>query len=678
MKYHRFVCIACTLVFLLACTLPAAAGAGAQPSCDIPMENTQWTSYTNANWINDIAFDQNGYLWAATSGGAVRWDVGAGTYMKYTSEYGLCSNQLSAIAVAPDGAIWFASKDNGISKLKDCAFTNYTVSDGMPSNVVNDLSVAPDGTVWVATDWDICSFDGQSWTTYRDTPIKQMETNADFIVADPDGNIWCGAHFYGVFRLSEAGWTHYDEPEDISSMVYSMALGADGSVWASMMDASLVHYGGGKAEIVQLDTGGMPYIKCICVQEDGAMWFMNWSDVICVKGGQWETFYNDYGVTIDTTCIIEGPDGTIWCGGFMGGLAGYKDGEWTVLQTDDWLPDNTVSKIVADETGGHWILSATAITYFDGETAQVYPTNWKAMDLLIAPDGGVWASLGKNGVYRFNGTQWVFYGPGDTQDGFLDNSPGAFLGELESILGEEFDFMFGEEGAAFGGDFFGDFDEGGEAVLVEPTQMGPGIETDPWYTSIEMTPDGRLLCVSVMETVHSLYDGKWSVYQAQSDSVSDVLISQQGAYWISCSEGLYRSTDGRNYTFYPEIIDPDNRIYHFGSLYVTPDEVCWIASLSGVGCQPAGGDSFCFRKGDGIPEENVACVTGAPDGTIWIGTSYMMTSESGAGACRYDGGAWQTITASDGLASNAVHDICAGTEAIWYGTHGGISVYRPH
>ena len=677
MNKHRILYAVCALIFLLAGAMPAAAVTGNQTTEDMTVINTEWTSYTNGNWINDLAFDSEGYLWAATSGGAVRWDVDNAAYTKYTSEHGLCSNQLSALAVAPDGAIWFASKDNGISCLKDGAFTNYTVSSGLPSNVINDITVTPDGIVWVATDWDVCSFDGQSWTTYQDTPIKANETNADFILSDSDGNIWCGCHFNGVCRLSETGWIQYDEPEEISSMVYSLALAADGSVWASMLDADLVHYTGDTAEIVPLHTDSMLRIKSIYAQEGGTMWFVNGSDVVYMKDGQWETFYNEYGQKIDTTCIIEGPDGTMWCGGFMGGLSGYKDGEWTVLQTDDWLPDNTVNKIVADETGGLWILTATAVTYFDGEAAQVYPTNWRAIDLLVAPDGGVWVSLGKNGVYRFDGSQWVFYGPGDTQDGFEDNSLGAFLGELEGIMGDDFDDVFGEDMALFGD--MEDFDtaEGDASVIIQPTQMNAGIEPNPWYLSIEMDTDGRLLCVSMDESVHRLSGETWSVFQTPEDSISDVYVSQQGVYWLSSYAGICRSADGNNWTTYPKIIDPDYLIYHHGNLYVTPDEVCWIASLSGVGCQPADGDSFYFRKGDGIPEENVDCITGAPDGTIWIGTTYVVTGVSGAGACRYNGSEWQTITASDGLACNAVHDISADAEIVWFGTHGGLSIYRP-
>ena len=682
MKYHRFACAACSFALLLAGIFPATAASGVQTGSDVAVENTQWTSITNANWINDLAFDSDGYLWAATSGGLVRWDTDAGTYTKYTSEHRLCSNQLSAVEVAPDGTIWLASKDNGISSLKDGVFRSYTVADGLPSNVINDIAVTPDGILWAATGWDICSFDGQSWQIYDNTPLKENNTSAILLVCDLDGNLWFGSNYYGVFKKSGTEWTQYAGSEELSSTVYDLALAPDGSVWATLIYADLVHYAGGKAEIVSLNTEEYLSIDCLCVAKDGALWFAEQKDISCVKDGQWETFDGDYTQDIKTTRIIEGPDGTIWCGGFMGGLAGYRDGEWTVLQTDDWLPDNTVYKVVVTETGAMWILTYTAVTYYDGETATVYPTDWRAQDLLIAPDQSVWVSLSNNGVYRLDGSQWIFCGPGDSQDGFEDNSLGAMLEEMETVMGDDFDAVLGDiMNAGFmepGMNVTDDSNGNSVAVTIEPTQTGAGIELKPWYTSLEMDADGRLLCVTMEGAINSLYGGVWSAYQAPGDSVSDILISQQGVYWLSCYDGVFTSTDGVNWKAYPKIIDSNSFIYHMGSIYVTPDETCWIASLSGVGCQPAKGNSFYFGRGDGIPDENVSCVAGAPDGTIWIGTNYSVGAENGSGVCWYDGSEWHTLTAADGLASNAVHGIFADAEHVWFATHGGIGIYSPN
>ena len=65
--------------------------------------------------MGDVAFDRDGNLWSAGSGGAVRWDPTDGTYTKYTVDDGLADNQVWFIAVAPDGALWFGTV-GGVSR----------------------------------------------------------------------------------------------------------------------------------------------------------------------------------------------------------------------------------------------------------------------------------------------------------------------------------------------------------------------------------------------------------------------------------------------------------------------------------------------------------------------------------------------------------------------------------
>lgn len=109
-----------------------------------------WTSYTNANWVTDLAFDAGGSLWAVGSGGAVRWDPQLGRHSKYTVDDGLASNTVLAIAFAPDGATWFGTSA-GASRFDGRAWTTYTTADGFGSNTVHAIAVAPAGALWFGT-----------------------------------------------------------------------------------------------------------------------------------------------------------------------------------------------------------------------------------------------------------------------------------------------------------------------------------------------------------------------------------------------------------------------------------------------------------------------------------------------------------------------------------------------
>ena len=83
-----------------------------------------------------------------------------------------------------------------------------------------------------------------------------------------------------------------------------------------------------------------------------------------------------------------------------------------------------------------------------------------------------------------------------------------------------------------------------------------------------------------------------------------------------------------------------------------------------------------FKKGtwrsystlDGLADDNVLGIHGSPDGVLWFGTR--------AGASRYDGTKFLTLTAQDGMTNVYVNAIDTGPDGtIWMGTEDGVSWY---
>ncbi|MBN1777003.1 MAG: hypothetical protein JW811_02670 [Clostridiales bacterium] len=631
MKKRRVFTIVCALVLLCA-GLQATAGSAADTGSGA---DTQWISYTNGNWINGVAVDSGGSIWAASSGGAVRWDAAAQTYEKFTSEHGLCSNQLSAAAAAPDGAVWLASLDNGISCYRDGAFATYTVRDGLPSNVVQDIAAAPDGSVWAATYLGVSRFDGKTWQTYDDGPGRDI---IDEVVCAPDGSVWFAAKQQGLFRLSGSGWTLYDEAAGLSNMVMDLTLAADGSVLASFYNVGLVRFSGDAFAIVPTGDSIFSYDSVYYIDEVGRLWAASGQAMGCLNGGKWEYFGGDNTLPMgfDTTSILSGSDGTVWFGGFRGGLSGYRDGRWTVLKTDDWLPDNALQSVTVTEEGNLWLTSETAVTYYDWETAQVYPLRRSAQKLIVMPDSAVYLSLRNSGLYRFDGAQWAYLGPGNANNGFQD----------------------------------------GVAVTTETVKIGGDIAGNEWFTKLLTDRDGSLLCVSNMNRVRKLNGVQWSAFQTPVYAVFDLALSQRGVYWATSDDGLFSSADGKNWAQHPRISDANYMAYDVGALYIAPDGACWIGGSSGVGCQPAQGDSFYFVSGDTVPSDEAACIAGEPDGAVWIGTRDCWSMTGGSGAAVYRDGVWTPFTASDGLSSNAVSGIAVTEGDVWFATLGGLSRYN--
>lgn len=80
-----------------------------------PVENEDgWTIFTNSKKVYALLAEGNA-LWAATSGGVVRWDVDKGTYRKYTTLDSLADNDVRSIGRDNQGNLWFGTL-GGVSR----------------------------------------------------------------------------------------------------------------------------------------------------------------------------------------------------------------------------------------------------------------------------------------------------------------------------------------------------------------------------------------------------------------------------------------------------------------------------------------------------------------------------------------------------------------------------------
>jgi hypothetical protein len=122
-----------------------------------------------------VAVDAAGRAWFASGtpptgsdarpgAGAVRFDPADSSYRVVDVAAGLPTNNLRGVAVAPDGAVWFAGPA-GLTRWVDGVVRTFTLSDGLPANDVTAVAASPDGRIWAATAAGLASFDGTQWST---------------------------------------------------------------------------------------------------------------------------------------------------------------------------------------------------------------------------------------------------------------------------------------------------------------------------------------------------------------------------------------------------------------------------------------------------------------------------------------------------------------------------------
>jgi ligand-binding sensor domain-containing protein len=631
-----------------------------------PKSRDDWVSYTNSNQISDLAFDRDGFLWATSGGGVVRWNLADSTHVKYTSEHGLPHHTLTSVAAADDDSLWFGSL-GGVVHLDmqavsaggtpDEMWTTYGWADGVPSTWISTVAVAPDGAVWAGTLREgAARFDGAAWTTY-DTDDGLVSSDVRAIAITPEGDVWFGtcalwgaaSHepppCFGVSRLTGAGtadevWASFSEEDGLANnRVNAIAVAPDGAVW--------------------FGTGRLDYYPWAPSPGYGG--------VSRFDGETWTTYTEEDGLAGNwVSDIAIAPDGALWLA-TAGGLSRFDGTAWQTFVTADGLVSDEVTSVAVAADGLVCAGTDVGISCFNGASWTTYTSGGPASNLVpsiaVAPDGTVWAGSGQpvpapentgRGVSRFDGEEWTVL---TEADGLADNTVVDIAVEPGGVVW----FATGDPDDAPAS--VSRFD-GETWTTYMPDEYVYGKEV----RSIAIGPDGIVWLGAPDELTRydpSLDSGQaeeaWRTYDVPAVHVA---VGPEGTVWLASASRVSRFIQGKSYG----VSGMETR--RINGIAAGPEGTLWVGTTDD-GLLYYNGDAWtAYTTDDGLLDNYVADVTVAADGTVWAAV--------GGGAARFDGTAWVSFDRMDGLASDGVFSVAVGPDGtVWFGTSGGISRYLP-
>jgi signal transduction histidine kinase/CheY-like chemotaxis protein/streptogramin lyase len=124
-------------------------------------------------------------------------------------------------------------------------FRRYATADGLPSSSVYAVVQDRDGAIWFGTKGGIARYDGVDFKVFRhaaDDPGSLHDNGINNLLFDHHGRLWATGLEAGLNRYNAdtGSFTHWgNDPRDPSSLgsdeVWTMALGADGSLWVGTL-----------------------------------------------------------------------------------------------------------------------------------------------------------------------------------------------------------------------------------------------------------------------------------------------------------------------------------------------------------------------------------------------------------------------------------------------------------
>lgn len=211
------------------------------------------------NRVRCFLENSDGTLLVGTLGGLSLYDPRTNRFFDDPERLpgSLSSNEIHALARAPDGAIWVGTRSHGLNRyvpgLSGTETFRHDPQDAtsLSSDRILALHVADDGTLWVAT-WDagisVLPFGETQFKHYRHVPGQAGSLSGDSVSVlfkHDDGALWIGTRGDGLNRYDPAT-DRFDvippEPDRSDGLLHgtiTSMLSRDGSLWVATQGAGV-------------------------------------------------------------------------------------------------------------------------------------------------------------------------------------------------------------------------------------------------------------------------------------------------------------------------------------------------------------------------------------------------------------------------------------------------------
>ena len=158
-----------------------------------------WKAYTSMREINNLLV-QGDAVWAATSGGVLRFDQSSQSYARYTVLDGLAGNRVLSVAADDRGHLWFGTHLQGLSRFRpgleafDPPFLDFKDLDIYALKTMGDRIFVGTGrgvSVFLVDKEEVKETYRQLGTLPKDTPVNTLEVVEGRLVAGTvEGLAW--------------------------------------------------------------------------------------------------------------------------------------------------------------------------------------------------------------------------------------------------------------------------------------------------------------------------------------------------------------------------------------------------------------------------------------------------------------------------------------------------------
>ena len=404
-------------------------------------DGTNFLNYTQRDGMADdqvtsIETESNGVVWFghgyvnqlgghSSGSGLTRFD--GRSFVNFRTADGLAGSGVTGIRLAPDGALWIATR-TGISRYDSKSFATYTTADGISGNSVQTSTRATNGHLWFAATFGersfggapgngICVFDGKRFRPFTTKDgLREENIYISTVRADQHGGVWLGtsgglAHFDGgKFRF----WTSKDGLA--ADNIDDLSLAPDGSVWMIHRGSGLTHFDGERVLGTVLAVEQSALLgegnRILC-EPEGSLWVGSYGGGLAHFDGKRfgplfvrptissqpvfaPTTSTNSGFSYPVMGLWRDADDTLWVATALGGLQRYDGNRWTAFDSRHGnLLQDSIFTVFRDSQQRLWVGTGGGVNMHDGQVWSSLDKNdglsgGRVTTICQGPDGDLW------------------------------------------------------------------------------------------------------------------------------------------------------------------------------------------------------------------------------------------------------------------------------------------------
>jgi signal transduction histidine kinase/ligand-binding sensor domain-containing protein len=172
------------------------------------VENIPWAALGRRQQAKVIVADRGGVWLSFWNDGGVLYFRDGKVEATYTSAQGLGAGHVAGLRLDAEGALWAATEEGGLSRIRDGRVTTLTVANGLPCNTIHWSTLDNDGALWMYTACGLVRIRRDDVAAWVADPSRRLAprlwdgadgvpllplTPAYFnppVAKDPDGKFW--------------------------------------------------------------------------------------------------------------------------------------------------------------------------------------------------------------------------------------------------------------------------------------------------------------------------------------------------------------------------------------------------------------------------------------------------------------------------------------------------------